>query len=294
MLTLSLLLLSLASGCAFAGPKPTTISAHSQGNQNFHGGAVNRQTLETSYRKVLQYVDDRGLVRYADLKTHRLVLDRFVSELGRLDRATYEAWPEPSQLAFWINAYNGLTLQVIVDHYPIQSSFLASLRFPRNSIRQISGAWDRIEFQVMNRKLTLDAIEHEILRKKFAEPRIHMALVCAALGCPPLRREPYAGERLDGQLDDQTRRFLASPSKFRVDRKRGTVGLSPIFDWYGGDFMAKYQPASGFHNRGARLSAVLNFVGRYVSPGLRGFLVAGNYDVYYLDYDWSLNEQDHE
>lgn len=292
VLTLGILLLSVTGGCESAGSEATASLEQPRATLS-PSGPVDPQNLEATFRKVLEYVDDRGLVRYADLKAHRVVLDRFVSLLGNLDRSTYEVWPEPTQIAFWINAYNGLTLQVIVNHYPIQSNFLTSLRFPRNSIRQISGAWDELEFQVMDRKLTLDDIEHGILRRHFEEPRIHMALVCAALGCPPLRNEPYSGERLDAQLDDQTRRFLATPSKFRVDRTRGTVGLSPIFDWYGDDFVEKYRPAYGFDDKGARLSAVLNFVGQYSSSRLRDFLESGDYSVYYLSYDWSLNEQSH-
>ncbi len=246
--------------------------------------------INESYRRVLEYVDKRGLVRYGDLKTHRLMLDRFVSELDLLDVTTYASWPSSSQLSFWINAYNGLTLLAIVNHYPIQPSFLASLQFPDNSIRQIPGVWDELQFRVMNRSLTLNGIEHGIIRKEFDEPRIHMALVCAAMGCPPLRTEPYTGDRLDSQLDDQTRRFLSNPSKFGIDRKHDVVSLSPIFDWYGSDFVRQYEPASGFDDQGTVRSAVLNFIGGYVNPESRNYLEHGTYRVRYLNYDWSLNE----
>lgn len=252
-----------------------------------------RASLNDIYGQVLQFADSRGRVRYSDLKSDRASLDQFVSQLRRLGRETYESWPTPARIAFWINAYNALTLRAVIDHYPIRSSFLASLRFPSNSIRQIPGVWDEWTFEVMGRTLTLDGIEHGILRKQFTEPRIHMALVCAAVGCPPLRAEPYSGEDLDAQLEDQTRRFLADPTKFRVDRKDHIVLLSPIFEWYGEDFVGRYTPASGFSHHDAQIAAVLNFIGLHVSPELRSYLAKGDYDVRYLGYDWSLNERDH-
>ena len=125
---------------------------------------------------------------------------------------------------------------------------------------------------------TLDEIEHEIIRERFSEPRIHFALVCAALGCPPLRSEAYRGEELDAQLDDQAARFLTeSPSKNRVDTVEGVVYLSRIFDWYRGDF----SPGSQDLGR---------FLARYHPPGPeRELLESGRFDVKFTDYDWSLN-----
>lgn len=289
-LLLMLALMLFSATCGSASNRPVTDSPELPSREDAGMPRTDRSLVNESYRKVLEYVDERGLVRYGDLKAHRLVLDRFVSELQVLDPSTYANWPSSSQLSFWINAYNGLTLLAIVNHYPIQPTFLASLQFPDNSIRQIPGVWDELQFRVMDRPLTLDGIEHGIIRKEFDEPRIHMALVCAAMGCPPLRTEPYAGDRLDSQLDDQTRRFLSSPSKFRIDRKRDVVSLSPIFDWYGSDFVRRYEPTSGFDDQGTVRSAVLNFIGDYLNPKSRNYLEHGTYRVSYLDYDWSLNE----
>ncbi len=249
------------------------------------------RTLESSFAEVLSYVDDRGLVRYTDLKAHRRVLDDFARQMKGADGTAVASWPAPDQIAFWINAYNGLTLLAVVDHYPIEPSFWAAFRFPANSIRQISGVWDELQFDVAGRRLTLDDIEHHILRRDFDEPRIHMALVCAALGCPPLRAEPYSGDRLDAQLDDQSRRFLSNPAKCRIDPGGGVVELSPIFDWYGADFIGRYAPTEGFAGRNPKQAAVLNFISRYVGPRLREFLRSGAYQVRYSGYDWSLNEK---
>jgi len=215
----------------------------------------------------------------------------FASQLADLDPQTFDAWNSTDRMSLWINAYNGLTLMAIVDDYPIQSSFLASLRFPKNSIRQISGVWDRLEFEIMGRPTTLDQIEHGILRQDFNDPRIHFALVCAALGCPPLRNEPYLGDRLDEQLDDQVRQFLEDSKKFRIDRSTNTVYLSKILDWYGEDFSSESGDPVYFRGHDLEEKAVLRFISEYLSPEERKYLKEADYRLRYLDYDWSLNER---
>jgi len=239
-----------------------------------------------------QYVDDQGMVDYAALKKNRAELDRFIGSMGALNRESYERWDEQAQIAFWCNAYNAITLKRIIDHYPIEKgSWLNALRFPANSIRQISGVWDSLKTPVLGKEMTLDAIEHEVLRRQFEEPRIHMVLVCAAMGCPPLRREPYVGDRLAEQLDEQSKQFLSNPKKFRIDQGEDVVYLSPIFDWFGEDFKSGYTPKSGFGNLGDKERAVLDFASGYVSEREKDYLEAGEYSIEYLEYDWSLNEQ---
>ncbi len=247
---------------------------------------------DDAYGAVLsQHVKGQGMVDYRALKANRRELDRYVRSLAGLDPKAYHAWNDPQKIAFWVNAYNGLTLKVIVDHYPIKKGGLISgLRFPDSSIRQIPGAWDEIRHAVMGKPMTLDQIEHDVLRKQFNEPRIHLALVCAAMGCPPLRNEPYTGDRLDAQLNDQARRFFADPHKFRIDRRQNVVYLSSIFKWFGGDFAGKYA-TSEFQQAGTGLRPVLNFVSRHVSPEDVQYLKGQPYTVDYLDYDWSLNEE---
>jgi len=237
------------------------------------------------------YVDDQGMVDYQGLKGRHQQLDAFADALGRLDPKVYDGWDQGDKIAFWINAYNALTLEAILAHYPIKSSFTTSLVFPKNSIRQIPGVWDKLQFEVMGRKMTLDQIEHKTLRAQFNEPRIHMALVCAAMSCPPLRNEPYVGERLDEQLDDQTRRFLSNPQKFRLDRNQGRVYLSSIFKWFGEDFVKTYGTDEKFQGHSQAQRAVLNFISQYLDPISRAYLNSEKYDIAYLDYDWSLNEQ---
>ncbi|MHC4215019.1 MAG: DUF547 domain-containing protein, partial [Planctomycetota bacterium] len=152
------------------------------------------------YARVLKkYVDANGMVNYKGLKKDRGRLDAYVGSIASLKRKSYDKWNDKDKIAFWLNAYNGFTLKSIIDNYPIKSSFWRSRVYPKNSIRQIKGVWTSLKFDVMGSKLSLKHIEHEILRKKFNEPRIHVAMVCAAMGCPPLRNEPYEGKKLDKQ-----------------------------------------------------------------------------------------------
>lgn len=244
------------------------------------------------YSRVLsEHVDDQGLVSYARLRANPQSLNVFLSELETLETDIYDSWNEKEKVAFWINAYNVLTLQAVIRHYPIQSSFLSSLRFPKNSIRQIPGVWDKLKFKVMGRGLTLDGIEHEILRKQFDEPRIHMALVCAAMSCPPLRAEPFFGDKLDLQLDDQTLRFLNHPRKLRLAASERRIYLSPIFKWFGKDFLNRYRTKERFAGHTTAERAVLNFLYAFVDSDARTYLDTSDYRIEYLDYDWSLNEQ---
>jgi len=144
---------------------------------------------------------------------------------------------------------------------------------------------------VMGQNMTLGHIEDGILRVKFDEPRIHMAMVCAAMGCPPLRGEPYLGSKLDEQLDDQSRRFLGNSAKFKIDRSKNTLRLSSIFDWFAGDFVKKYGPKKNIGRHDKKESAVLNFVALYLTGVQKDYVLAGKFKIKYLQYDWSLNEQ---
>jgi hypothetical protein len=272
----------------FSRPRPRVVSFKTDPV----AGAVKPFSYDDYGAVLAAFVDTQGLVDYQALKANRQRLDAFAAALGTLAPAACSNWSVKDQVVFWINVYNALTLEAIIDHYPIQASLLKSAIFPRNSIRQIPGVWTELRFEVVGREVTLDHIEHQILRKQFNEPRIHMALVCAGKGCPPLRNEPYVGNRLDEQLADQTKMFLAQPDKFRIDRSKGKVYLSPILDWFGGDFLETYggeeKPKAG---RSAEEKAVLNFIAAHLGASDRDYLSTAKYNVVYLDYDWSLNEQ---
>lgn len=231
------------------------------------------------YADVLQtYVNDQGLVNYNTLQTNREQLDRFNQSLGAVTPETYAAWGEAAQIAFLINAYNAFTLQSIIDQDPL-----------KQSIKDISGVWHKRKFSLAGEERTLDNIEHDLLRKNFNEPRIHVALVCAAISCPPLRNQPYLPATLDTQLNDQTAKFAASPHGFNLDLQEQKVYLSSIFKWYGEDFEQTYGSDQFDGNEQQR--AVLNYLNPVLDPASQRFLNQENYQVKYLHYDWSLNKQ---
>lgn len=206
-----------------------------------------------------------GLVDYAGLKAERAPLDAYLTEAGSVPMATFQQWSKDEQLAFLINVYNGATLQLIIDGYPV------------DSIKSLGGLvkspWAKESVLLFGKKISLDTLEHKIIRKNYTEPRIHFALVCAAMGCPPLRNEAYQGARLEEQLEAQTKEFLTTPEKNRVDAEKKVVWLSPIFKWYGEDFQT---------GGGALLAYLAPYLGQTSLDG---------YDVEYTDYDWALNEQ---
>ncbi len=225
------------------------------------------------------YVSPTGLVDYGALQAQPAVLESFVAKLGAVSPAAYDSWSEADQIAFLINAYNALTLQSIIAQNPL-----------KQSIRDIPGVWNFKQHRLLGQGLTLDAIEHDILRRQFSEPRIHAALVCAAISCPPLRQEAFTGGDLNAQLDDQVQRWLTSPHGLQIDRDQNRVAISAIFKWFGEDWEAQYAAPDQFTGS-PRERGALNFISSYLSPGDRAYLAAGDYRLSYLDYDWALNQQ---
>lgn len=241
---------------------------------------INESFSYNDYRDVLkQYVNENGFVNYEKLKDNRQQLDQFNAAIGQVSPETYQNWTDTQKLAFLINAYNAFTLQSIIDQTPLPSS-----------IRDIPGVWKWRKFTVAGEEKTLDNIEHDTIRKEFNEPRIHVALVCAAISCPPLRNEPYTAEKLDQQLDDQVNRFIDSPHGIRIAPEEATIYLSSIFQWYGQDWIKSYGIKEQFNGNESE-RAILNFLSNYLPSLRQKYLSNGNYKIKYLDYDWSLNQQ---
>jgi hypothetical protein len=239
------------------------------------------------YRAALTaFVDSEGRVDYAGLKEQRRHIDNFVVYLERLSPETYNGWPHNDRIAFWINAYNALTLRAIIDNYPINPA-IRNLTYPQNSIRQIHGVWDLNRVNVMGQSTTLQYIENKHLRRDFREPRVHMALVCAAVSCPKLRNEPYEGDQLEAQLDDQVRHFLSDPRHFRIDMPGRRVRASEIFRWYAEDFAPR--GASLEDKKALEREALLTFTAPYLSNRERAVLAESV--IEYAPYNWELNEQ---
>lgn len=243
------------------------------------------------YREILKnYVDPQGMVDYDGLKTHREKLDHAVEAVGKLDPAVFDGWTSKDKVAFYLNAYNLLVLQTVVDNYPIKPKGPFG-NAKTAGIKDITGALNRVKHEVMGQSMTLDHIEHDILRRQFDEPRVLFALVPASKGGAVLRTEPYEGNRLEEELDVQAHRFLADAAKFKIDEAKRKVFLSPIFSMYGSDFIGKYGPQSPFKGYTPKASADLHFISRHLMAAERRPLLRGKFKVEYLGYDWSLNEQ---
>ena len=224
-------------------------------------------------------------VDYAVLVSNRAALDRVVAAFAGVTAADEAAWPQTQRMAYWINAYNLFTLRAIADHYPIRGGWLSL--YPKNSIRQISGVWTVLRWNAADRRVTLDDIEHKILRPQFQDPRVHFAVNCASVGCPPLASEPFRGDRLDRQLDAAAVRYLARPTGLVVSGM--TLRLSSIFKWYGSDFDARFS-ASGPAGRTGTERALLGLVATYGPPAARLVAQQPGARIAFFDYDWTLND----
>jgi hypothetical protein len=217
-----------------------------------------------------QYVS-AGAVDYAGLRgAGRPLLDEYLGSLESICRGHYDSWTREQKLAFWINAYNAYTVKLILEHYP-----LPSIR----SIGWLPGAAFRARFIPLRwldgSVLSLNHIEHEILRAEFKEPRIHFAIVCASESCPALASEAYDAETLDVMLTQAARAFVADETKNLFDTDRRTLRLSRIFKWFREDFEVS--------------SSLQAFVAAYAPPAVASALQAEEVRVEFLQYDWSLN-----
>ena len=172
-------------------------------------------------------------------------------------------------MSFLINLYNAATLKLVTDNYPVKS------------IKDIGSVfkspWKQKVVRLFSEKVTLDYIEHDLLRPTFNDPRVHFAVNCASIGCPSLRAEAFQASKLDAQLNEQGRLFLRDKSKNRLDAKNKTLFLSSIFDWFKDDFTAK----SG---------TVEKFVAPYFPEGERKVILQSRLKMKNTDYDWNLNK----
>lgn len=235
-----------------------------------------------------RYVES-GSVDYAGLVAQTHTLETYLRSLEAVSPGELAGWPRHDQLAFWINAYNAFVLMSVVEHYPLARHTLVGLAFPANSIWQVSGVWKNPRWRVAGRSVSLDTLEHEIIRPGFREPRIHFALVCAARSCPNLRSEAYRGDRLDLQLEDQARQFFANPTKgLWLDWEKNRAVVSKIFDWYGVDFAS--EPAGAHRNDIER--SILRFAANRAPDAVSSaFLLRETTHLGYLPYDWTLNDR---
>ncbi|NJL30460.1 MAG: DUF547 domain-containing protein [Phycisphaerales bacterium] len=211
------------------------------------------------------HVDEHGLVNYATLKADSTKLDAYIKSLAD---APITQMGRNQRLALLINAYNAFTLRLILDHYPVQS------------IKDIPAErrWQAVRWNLAGTTYSLDQIEHEQIRPHFREPRVHFALVCAAIGCPPLRNEAYQSDRLEEQFSAQSQYVHTHSRWYMYDASQKVVNLTALYNWFAGDF----EQVGG---------SVLEYVASQV-PSFKEILTSGQKPrVVFLDYDWSLNTQ---
>ena len=257
-----------------------TVAAHGQFDHQ-HGAWT------ALLKKHVVLIDDgkASQVRYSGFAADRAALKAYLDTLSHVSQKEFGSWSKAQQMAFLINAYNAYTVEKILTRYPSIRSIWDFGKVFGNPFR------DRF-FSLLGREFTLDAIEHETLRRPGAydEPRVHFAVNCASVGCPMLREEAYVADRLDAQLEEQTRRFLSDRSRNRY--AGGRLEVSMIFNWFKEDWTSGYR---GFDGKAAPLASREQFFARHAAlladdPGHQKSIRDGKAELRYLDYDWSLND----
>jgi hypothetical protein len=226
-----------------------------------------------------------GDVYYRALKAQRGKLDGFVSlqATTAVDKLSREG-----QLAFWLNAYNALVLKTVIDHYPLLGK---SPDYPPNSVRQISGAFERLPHRVAGRTLTLDQIEQTVLAD-FHDPRVYFALGRGAAGSGRLRSEAFDPARIAEQLAEVAAECVTRAQCIRIDREAATVNVSSIFSWREKEFAAAYadKAPAAFASRSPIERAIVAYVLPKLLPIEKEFLEKNTFRVVYTPFDWTLND----
>ncbi len=217
----------------------------------------------TLFTDLLQeYVNDEGLVNYRGFAEAQDELEKYLTVLSK-NPPTLE-WSREERLAYWINAYNAFTIELILNHYPVES-----IKEIKSDNPAVKTPWDIKFIHIGDKTYCLDDIENKILREKFNEPRIHFAIVCASNSCPPLSNQAYTADKLDVQLDQAGAKFIKG-SKWNELVNGDTAYVSKIFKWYAGDFISS-QGDSGDLYKPLGIDSTTKII--------------------FKDYDWGLNAQ---
>jgi Protein of unknown function, DUF547 len=222
-------------------------------------------------------------VNYVSLGKDKAALSTYLTGLSAVTDAEFKAWNKAEKLAFLINAYNGFTLDLILQNYPVKS------------IKDIGSVfddrWNRKFFKLLGQDFSLNKLEHDTVRKPgvYDEPRAHFALNCASIGCPTLREEAYTSEKLDTQLEAQAVRFLSDRSRNRY--ASGKLEVSMIFKWFNTDWESGYK---GFNGKTAAIKTRPEYFARYAklladNSTDQQKITDGKAELSFLDYDWRLN-----
>lgn len=263
------LVVSLAGASCEAGPT-VTVGANVAAAQRVAVEKMDHSAWDALLQK---YVDERGFVDYSAWKasaSDQQALDGYLRHLSSASLGGKTS--REARLAFWINAYNAVTVKGILREYPTTSI--------RNHTAKLFGynIWKDLVLPVDGRNYSLEQIEHEVLRK-MSEPRIHFAIVCASIGCPRLLNRAYTASELDEQLSANAKAFFADKSKFTYDARRRTIQVSPILEWFATDF-------------GATAADQMRTIAPYLpDDAAKKLAQSGAASVSYLDYDWNLNDR---
>lgn len=244
-----------------------------------HGGESNGFDFVPLDRLLGRFVDSRGWVDYAGIKAEPSELRRQLASLRKISPESHPGmFPErEDRLAYWINAYNALVIAGVVNAYPATSV---------KDIHPQPGFF-KVFHVVGGKSLSLDDIEHNIVRKRFGDPRIHAALNCAAASCPRLRPEAYRPDRLDSQLDVAVRDFIRDPQHVSIDRESRTLALSKILDWFEGDFTGWYK-----RTHKVKDARITDYLIIHLGEKDRTFLRSRpQIAIRYVPYDWTLNDR---
>ena len=215
-------------------------------------------------RLLAKNVTDAGLVDYKGFIQDSVTFNEYLNLLSS-NHPNDKNWSRDERLAYWINAYNAFTIKLIIDHYPVKS-----IKDIKKGIPMVSDTWTINFIKIEGKSYDLNKIEHGIVRPKFNEPRVHFALNCASMGCPPMLNAAYTAAKLNEQLDSQANRFINDGIHNKIISPK-KANLSKIFSWFSGDFK-KTAPS------------VIDFINRYAKTKL-----SASADIDYNSYDWKLN-----
>jgi hypothetical protein len=245
--------------------------AHAQGFDHSY------TTWDSLVKKHVQWSSDnkQSHVDYAAFAKDRAELKKALDAMSAVPQAGFDAWSKEQRMAFLINAYNAFTVELILTKYP-------NLKSIKDLGSFIKSPWKIEFFTLLGEKRYLDWIEHEQLRPKYGDPRVHAAVNCASIGCPALRNEAYVAAKLNSQLEDGMMRFLGDRTRNRV--ADGKLQVSSIFKWFSEDFEKGHKGFSKVEDVFARYAAQLTD-----KADEQAALKAASLPVTYLDYDWSLN-----
>lgn len=247
--------------------------------QNFdHSHAAWDALLDKHVRLIRE--GNASQVDYKGFAADRAALKRYLDSLSAVTQAQFDRWSKAQQFAFLANAYNALTVEKILTRYP-------DLKSIRDFGRIFNNPWKDEFFTLLGGKHHLDWIEHEVMRApgRYDDPRVHVAVNCASIGCPMLGKDPLVADKLDAQLDDLMRRFLSDRTRNRYNAATGEVEFSQLFDWYRKDFEQGHRGLNSLQDLAARYADALADTSEQ-----RERLTAKSAPIKFIEYDWSLND----